>query len=134
MIDAASSSKNPNRAVPEGPVVLITGASRGLGRALALAFAGSTQAGTRLVLASRAGSADALREVAGETRALGAQVLAVTADVADRADVERLAADALSRFGRVDVLINNASALGPVPLPLLLDTPAGAFHDVFVTN
>jgi NAD(P)-dependent dehydrogenase (short-subunit alcohol dehydrogenase family) len=84
--------------------------------------------------ASRESSAAALVEVASEAERAGARVLTIGADVARRADAERLAADALARFGRVDVLINNASALGPTPLPLLLDTPADAFHDVFVTN
>jgi NAD(P)-dependent dehydrogenase (short-subunit alcohol dehydrogenase family) len=114
-----------------GRVVLITGASRGLGAALALAFA---REGADLVIASRVDSAADLDRVRRDLHALGAQALAVSADVSDRADVERLAAEALARFGRVDVLVNNASALGPVPLPLLLDTPADAFAAVLDTN
>ena len=114
-----------------GTVVLITGASRGLGAALAREFA---RAGAALALASRAASADELARVRREAEALGAAVLTISADVAQRDDVERLAAEALSRFGRVDILINNASALGPTPLPLLLDTPPDAFRDVLETN
>lgn len=114
-----------------GRVALITGASRGLGAALALALA---RDGAHLVLASRAGSRAELERVAAEARALGAEVLTVTADVADRADVERLAAEALARFGRVDLLVNNASTLGPVPLPLLLDTSVEGFRDAIETN
>jgi NAD(P)-dependent dehydrogenase (short-subunit alcohol dehydrogenase family) len=72
--------------------------------------------------------------VAEQARALGAETLSVTADVANRADVERLAAEALARFGRVDLLVNNASTLGPLPLPLLLDTPVEGFREAMETN
>ncbi|HLZ68928.1 MAG TPA: SDR family oxidoreductase [Dehalococcoidia bacterium] len=114
-----------------GRVALITGASRGLGAALALELA---KAGMKLVLASREGSRAELERVAEQARALGAETLAVSADVADRADVERLAAEALGRFGRVDLLVNNASTLGPLPLPLLLDTPVEGFRAALETN
>jgi NAD(P)-dependent dehydrogenase (short-subunit alcohol dehydrogenase family) len=114
-----------------GRMVLITGASRGLGRAIALAFA---REGAALVIESRESSAEQLARVREEITALGAPVLAVRADVSSRDDVERLAAEALQRFGRVDVLVNNASALGPVPLPLLLDTPVEAMEGVLRTN
>jgi NAD(P)-dependent dehydrogenase (short-subunit alcohol dehydrogenase family) len=115
----------------EGNVVLITGASRGLGRALALAFA---REGADLVINSRVGSAAALEAVGREAEAAGARVLTVTADVANRADVERLAATALGRFGRVDVLVNSASALGPTPMPYLSDYPPDAWEEVLRTN
>jgi NAD(P)-dependent dehydrogenase (short-subunit alcohol dehydrogenase family) len=115
----------------QNKVVLITGASRGLGRALALAYA---REGAVLVLNSREGSRAELDAVRREAEAAGARVLAVTADVADRAEVERLAALALDAFGRVDVLVNNASALGPVPMPYLADYPPDAFGDVMRTN
>ena len=115
----------------EGKVALITGASRGLGRALALAFA---REGADLVINSRAASAADLEAVRKEAEASGARVLTVTADVADRADVERLAATALARFGRVDVLVNNASALGPTPMPYLSDYPPDAWEEVLRTN
>lgn len=114
-----------------GKVALITGASRGLGRALALAFA---EEGADLALASRAASADELRQAQAEAESRGARVLTVGGDVSSRNDVERLAAEALARFGRVDVLVNNASALGPVPLTLLLDTPIDDFQSVLETN
>ncbi len=114
-----------------GKVALITGASRGLGRAIALAYA---EAGADLVLSSRPASTEELQQVRAEAEALGARVLTVAGDIVARNDVERLAAEALSRFGRVDILVNNASALGPVPMPLLLDTPIDAFATVFETN
>lgn len=112
-------------------VALITGASRGLGRALAIEFA---KQGARIVINSRENSAEALRETESILRALNAPVLRVIADVSRRADVERLAGEALARFGRVDVLINNASALGPTPMPFLADTPIEEFENVLQTN
>jgi len=111
-------------------VAMVTGASRGLGRALTLELA---RGGASLAIAAR--DAAALQHVADEAGRNGAAaVLAVAADVSQPRDVERLAALALDRFGRVDVLVNNASALGPVPLPYLADVPASALHEVFETN
>jgi NAD(P)-dependent dehydrogenase (short-subunit alcohol dehydrogenase family) len=115
----------------EGKVCLITGASRGLGRALAVEFGGR---GAKLVINSRTSSEKALAETEQELRDLGAQVLSVVADVSQRADMERLAGAALARFGRVDVLVNNASALGPTPMPFLIDTPIDDFERVMRTN
>lgn len=115
----------------QGKVVLVTGASRGLGRALALEFA---RQGASLVINSRPASAGLLAETQSLAEGLGAQVLPVVADVSSRADVERLAAESLARFGRVDVLINNASALGPTPMPFLTDYPIEYFEQVMQTN
>ncbi|WP_243709361.1 SDR family oxidoreductase [Micromonospora sp. 15K316] len=85
-------------------MVLITGASSGIGRATALAFAAE---GARLVLASR--SQQALAEVERDCRARGGQVLVVPTDIADPAAVERLARRAVQRFGRIDVWIEGAA-------------------------
>lgn len=112
-------------------VAVITGASRGLGRALAVEFA---KQGAKLVINSRVNSAQDLRETEAILKTLNAPVLSVLADVSDRADVERLAGEALAKFGRVDVLINNASALGPTPMPYLADTPIEEFEKVMQTN
>jgi NAD(P)-dependent dehydrogenase (short-subunit alcohol dehydrogenase family) len=96
----------------EGKVAMITGASQGLGRALALAFA---QEGARVVINSR--SEDTIRPVAEEAESLGAEVLALAADVSRSADGERLVSAAAERYGRIDVLVNNAGVLGPrVPI------------------
>lgn len=90
----------------------ITGAGRGLGRAIALAYA---SAGYRLVLVSRTGSE--LSAAAREARALKAQVLWEPLDIRHLPSVEGLLKRALAKFGGVDVLVNNASILGPrVPL------------------
>jgi NAD(P)-dependent dehydrogenase (short-subunit alcohol dehydrogenase family) len=112
----------------EDKVCLVTGASRGLGRALALEL---SRRGASLVINSRSVCAQDLEEVERQIRR---QVLSVCADVSKRADVERLVAEALARFGRVDVLVNNASALGPTPMPFLADTPIEEFESVLRTN
>jgi NAD(P)-dependent dehydrogenase (short-subunit alcohol dehydrogenase family) len=96
----------------EGKVTLVTGASQGLGRALALAFA---REGARVAINSR--SEEGVRPVAGEAESAGAEVLALAADVSRSADVERLVGATVERFGRIDVLVNNAGVLGPrVPI------------------
>ena len=84
-------------------VAIITGASRGLGRAMALAYA---QEGASLVLSAR--SAAQLDETRQAVEAAGVQALTVTTDVAIPAEVERMVQRALDRFGRIDVLVNNA--------------------------
>jgi NAD(P)-dependent dehydrogenase (short-subunit alcohol dehydrogenase family) len=106
------------RAVRRGPIiqsmsdiVLITGASKGLGRATARLLA---QRGDLLVINAR--GADELRDAEREL-SQWTEVLAVAADVSEEA--ETIAGRALERFGRVDVVINNASELGPSPLPPL---------------
>lgn len=86
----------------QGRVVLITGASRGLGREIALRFA---ERGADLVLTAR--GVDGLEDVA---RSLDrhAAFLAMPGDVSDRRHAERLVSAGLARFGHIDVLINNA--------------------------
>jgi 3-oxoacyl-[acyl-carrier protein] reductase len=86
-----------------GKVALITGGSQGIGRACALAFA---REGARVAICAR--GVDALNQTAAEIRALGAEVLAEAADVSLVADIDRFVASAATRFGGVDVLVNNA--------------------------
>jgi 3-oxoacyl-[acyl-carrier protein] reductase len=81
---------------------LVTGASRGIGRACAKALA---KAGARVVVAAR--TVEALEELAAELRAEGAEAAAVALDLADAASIER-AAKAAAEFGRIDILVNNA--------------------------
>lgn len=96
----------------EGQVVLITGASRGLGRALAGAFG---QAGARLVLCAR--GEGPLREVVERLERRGTEVEWSAADVRDGSAVRELVARATDRFGGVSALVTNASVLGPrIPL------------------
>ncbi len=92
----------------EGKVALITGASQGLGRALALAYA---KEGARVVINAR--SEESIRPVAEEVESSGAEVLALAADVSKGADVERLVGAAAERFGGIEALVNNAGLLGP---------------------
>ncbi|WML41980.1 SDR family oxidoreductase [Neobacillus sp. OS1-2] len=110
-------------------VVMITGASKGLGRALTLAFA---KEGARLAICAR--STEGILEVKKEAAGLGAEVLAVTAEISKSRDVERFVAMAEEAFGPIDVLINNASMLGPSPMPMLLDYPEEDFAEVLRVN
>ena len=96
----------------QGKVVMITGASQGLGKALALAFA---HEGANLIINSR--NADSLDPVAKEAEGSGVEVLAIPGDVSQSAHVEMLVEAAVEQFGQLDVLINNAGLLGPrVPI------------------
>jgi len=89
-----------------GKVALVTGASRGIGRAIAEGLAAE---GVRLVIAAR--GVEALQEAKSSLDATGAEVLAVPTDVSDDASVAALVQRARERFGRIDILISNASAL-----------------------
>jgi NAD(P)-dependent dehydrogenase (short-subunit alcohol dehydrogenase family) len=111
----------------EGKVAMITGASQGLGKALALAYA---KEGASIVINAR--SEESIRPVAEEAESMGAEVLALAADVSKSADVERLVSAATQRFGRIDVLVNNAGILGPrVPI---LDYPEDEWRRVIDAN
>jgi NAD(P)-dependent dehydrogenase (short-subunit alcohol dehydrogenase family) len=112
-----------------GKVVMITGASKGLGRALAFAFA---QRGAKLALSARGEAA--LMQVKRELESQGVEVLAVSGDMSVARDVERFVAAAEDVYGQIDVLINNASILGPSPMPLLLDYPETDFAEVLRVN
>ena len=87
----------------EGRVALITGASRGLGRAMAVALA---QGGAKIALVAR--DEEKLKETAEEVKAAGSHAQIFLADVASEAEVERLAGEVRSGFGHVDILVNNA--------------------------
>jgi NAD(P)-dependent dehydrogenase (short-subunit alcohol dehydrogenase family) len=87
----------------DGRVAVVTGASKGLGKAIALALAG---AGARLALAAR--KPDQLEAAAEAVRAAGAEAAAFAADVSVESDVERLAREVAQKFGKVHILVNNA--------------------------
>src|SRR5437762_9261374 len=96
-----------------GRVAIVTGSSRGIGRAMALGLA---KAGCAVVIAAKSTetsekSPGSIHTVAEEVERGGGQALAVQIDVRDEAQIEALAARTRERFGRIDILINNAGAL-----------------------
>ena len=108
-----------------GKVAVITGASRGIGRQTALTLA---SAGAIVVLTSRG---DAAESVAAEVTAAGGQALALAADVADADAVHRVVETTTDRFGRLDVLVNNA---GITRDQLLLRMKREDWDSVLATN
>src|SRR3954464_14763574 len=100
-----------------GTSALVTGASRGLGAALVHALG---KAGARVVAVAR--SREGLQEVVARARAEGGDVRALVADVGAKQATSAIAGSAAALVGPVDLLIHNASTLGALPLPLLLDT------------
>lgn len=109
--------------------VLITGASRGLGAALAEVLAAR---GASVALVAR--NEGPLNEVVDRIRARGGQAFGIVADVADKDSTHRISGQAAAVLGHVDVLIHNASTLGPVPLRPLLDTDCESLAEVLETN
>jgi NAD(P)-dependent dehydrogenase (short-subunit alcohol dehydrogenase family) len=112
-----------------GKSAMVTGASRGLGRALAEQLA---QAGARVVMVAR--SEPELRHAAEAIKNAGGEAHALVADIGQKADVYPLAGAAAALVGPIDLLIHNASALGPTPLRLLLDTECEDLSSVLETN
>jgi NAD(P)-dependent dehydrogenase (short-subunit alcohol dehydrogenase family) len=109
--------------------VLLTGASRGLGAALAKRLA---RRGARVVLVAR--EERALHAVVEEIQREGGQAFAVAADVGDKAAVYPLVGTAAALVGPIDVLVHNASTLGPTPLRMLLDTECEDLARVLEVN
>ena len=107
-------------------IVLITGASSGIGRALAFAFG---REGASIVICAR--KADALQVVSDELRQAGITVLALTADVSVEQDVQRLIEQTVARFSRLDILINNA---GISMRSMLVDTDPAVIQKVMDVN
>jgi len=109
------------------PVVLITGALTGIGRAAALIFA---QEGARVVVSGRRDKQG--QELVAELQGLGAEAIFVRSDVRKDEDVRNLVDQAVKRFGRLDIAVNNAGTEG-VPGPVTEQT-AESFAATFDTN
>ena len=95
----------------EGRVALVTGASRGIGEAISRRFG---QEGARVALAAR--SVERCRSIAREIGAAGGEAIALDADVTDAPAVARMISAVVTKWGRIDVLVNNAGRGGPTPL------------------
>ncbi len=93
----------------QGKIAVITGAGRGLGRAVALVFA---REGAKVVLAAR--TTEEIDHVAEELRALRKEALAVPTDVSDENQVKHMVESALETYGTIDILVNNAGVRGPI--------------------
>ncbi|AQG78353.1 SDR family oxidoreductase [Spirosoma montaniterrae] len=107
-------------------IVVITGASSGIGRALAFAFG---REGAKIAICGR--KADALNQVADELRQAGITVFALTADVSKEADVKNFVEQTVVHFGRIDILINNA---GISMRSMLIDTDPAVIEQVMNIN
>ncbi len=116
----------------EGPsnrrVALITGASRGLGITLATCLAGQN---FDLILTAR--GTTSLEQAAEQLRPFGTTIITIAGDVAEPSHQRRLIA-ATESLGRLDVLVNNASELGPSPMPALADMPLAALRQIYEVN
>ncbi|MDP3069974.1 MAG: glucose 1-dehydrogenase [Opitutaceae bacterium] len=111
----------------KGRVAIVTGASRGIGRAIALGLA---QEGASIVV-NYVASGAAAEEVAAGIRAGGGEAVAVQADVGDLSHHARLVDVARERFGRIDILVNNAAMTRRQPF---LDATAGAWDETLGVN
>lgn len=116
-----------------GMVAVVTGASRGLGRAIAREYASE---GASVVICARAqsptGLAGTLEETAADIRNAGGDVLAVDCDVTDESQVDAMVRQALDRYGRIDVLFNNAGAM--VLGESILEIDPGRWEQVMRVN
>src|SRR5262249_32627530 len=112
-----------------GKSALITGGSRGLGRALALR---PSPQGAKVALGGRpkAGTPETVNEI----RKKSGIAFGIVADVGDKESVYPIVGQAAALAGPIDILINNASALGPVPLRLIPDTDCEDFERALQVN
>ncbi len=122
-------STNPSAHPAPKFSALVTGASRGIGRGIAIELA---KAGGRVAI-NYAGNAEAATEALELVRAAGGDGFIVQGDVAVAADRERLVAETVARFGRIDLLVNNAG-VAPKVRADLLDAGEESFDRLFAIN
>ena len=108
-------------------VVIVTGGARGIGRAYCLGVAAE---GARVVVADVADPKPTVADI----EARGAQALAVACDVSREADTQRLATETLARFGRIDVLVNNAALYGTLKRRPFMEIPVEEWDRVMAVN
>jgi glucose 1-dehydrogenase len=111
----------------ENKVAVITGSSRGIGRAIALAFASEGAA----VAVDYRSHPDEAREVVGEIEGFGGRALAVKADVSEQDDVRGLIRETAREFGRLDIMVNNAGVEEKMPF---LETPLEVYKRALAVN
>jgi NAD(P)-dependent dehydrogenase (short-subunit alcohol dehydrogenase family) len=112
-----------------GKVALVTGSRRGIGRAIALAFAA---AGANIVLADNVTDDDKLDEVASEIKKFGRTAVIIAADISKKSDVDEMVTRSAARFGKIDVLVNCAGIW--IPGQTLLDCPENNWDRVIDVN
>jgi NAD(P)-dependent dehydrogenase (short-subunit alcohol dehydrogenase family) len=110
-----------------GKVALITGGSRGIGKAIAAAYAGE---GARVYICAR--NQESIARSVAEIRDQGGEADGMSGDIGNPEDVNRIAQGAIARYGVIDVLVNNASMLGP-RMPIA-DYPLNAWEEVLRVN
>ena len=110
----------------KGKVAIVTGSSRGIGRAIALGLA---EEGCRVTVTAR--HEEEVRKVVEEVRGLGSEALPVVADLTDAGDIGRMVEETASRFGRIDILVNN---LGGSRGSGVVDTTDDQFRETLDLN
>ena len=111
-----------------GKVAIVTGGKRGIGKAIALAFA---EAGADVAICGRVIKDGELEAVAEEIRRLGRRSLAIKADTSHKADVDRMVHEVIAKFGTIDILVNNAGTVITSPL---LDMSESDWDEVINVN
>ena len=102
----------------DGKVAIITGSSRGIGKAIAISFASQ---GAKVAVAAledtplKSGLPGTVHQTAEEIEAIGGQALPVKTNVMDESEVQNLVDKVLDKWGRIDILINNAGIAAPIP-------------------
>ncbi|BAY35126.1 short-chain dehydrogenase/reductase SDR (plasmid) [Nostoc carneum NIES-2107] len=110
-----------------GKVAIITGASRGIGKAIALKLASKGAS----VVVNYAGNTAKAEEVVAEITQHGGQAIAIQADISQVAEIERLFAQAIAKFGKVDILVNNAGSIVYKPITEITEAD---FDKIFAVN